>query len=134
MKEVAACRRGSRVAASHALGPERRVQFAGRARTAHPGGNPVRLEGIAVNLGPAPGNSASEQRVVQLVVCIGLKAAPRSSLSVQVGQTCIATPVQLGADIDQALRPVDQRGQSIGRERIDRVDTGQTVLCVHAAA
>jgi hypothetical protein len=39
----------------------------------------------------------------------------------------IGMMVHAGAEIDQPLRPFDQRGEDIGRERVDREDMRQAV-------
>lgn len=63
-------------------------------------------------------------RVVQLAFCIGLGALPGPFSPGDVPQAGVGTAVHAGAQVDQALRLLDQSGQDVGRKGVDGEEAG----------
>ena len=110
------------------LGPMSLIEIILSARTAHLGGNPARVNRVRQNILPAPGDSERQQRVVKFAVRVGLRSVPRPFFPQQVFESGIAGAVKAGAQVNEALRLVNQRGQHIGRESIDGEHVRKTIF------
>lgn len=103
------------------------VEIVRRAWTAHPGRDPSRLQRIRRHAGPAPRHCECQQHVVQLALAIGLRNGPRAPAPLQIIEMRAHATVHAGAEINQPRRPLDQRGQHLGRQRVDGEQMPQSV-------
>src|SRR4051794_8099990 len=107
------------------LGEVPEPQVVGSAGAAHPRGDPARIHCIAENVGPEPGDGCGEGGDEQLAVRIGPPcgvAAP--VLAVEAGSSAV---VITAAEVDQAMRTVDERGEQVRGDDIDGQNSGPGV-------
>jgi hypothetical protein len=102
------------------LGQVAESQVVGRAGAAHPRGHPARVDRVAEHVRPDPGDGSGERRDEELAVRVG----PRRPLAapVHAGQVRSSAAVHAAAEVDQALRAIEKRGEQIRRDHVDRQD------------
>ena len=106
----------------------RLIDVVGRALPAHLGRDPAGRHRIRQHIGPKARDGESQHDIVQLALAISCRSVP-APLAPQdiVEKFAFGSLVHARAQIDEALRPFDQRGQDIGRERVDGEDMRQAV-------
>ena len=77
---------------------------------------------------PAARDGEGDQHVAQLAVGIGRGAVPGAPSPGEIVEIGARAAVHAGTQIDEAIRPLDQRRQDIGREDIDGEDLRQSVF------
>lgn len=70
----------------------------------------------------------------QLAVAIGLGAVPAAGGPVEVVEAVVAADVHVASQVDQPVRPVDQPGQEVGGEGVDRQHPGMPLRAGVAVA
>jgi hypothetical protein len=103
------------------------LQVVRRARAAHPGCHPAWRYGIAQHLRPAARDSEGQHGIVQLALGVRRRSVPPPLAPEDVVEVGIGMLVHAGAQIDQALRPLDQGRQDVGGERVDGEDLRQPI-------
>jgi len=102
------------------LGEVSLLQVVGGAGAAHPGGHPAWVHRVAGYVGPAPGDNKSEGGHEQLAVAVGLDSVPPAGRPVQVSQAVVAAAVHAAGEVDEPVRALDQAGQQVRRQGVDR--------------
>ena len=111
------------------LGQVGLIDIVGRARAAHPGRHPAGLQRVREDAGPTPGNGEGERRIMELALGIGRRAVAATLFPEDVVEIGVGVVMHAGTEIDEAFRPLDQRGQNVGRQCVDREDMRQTIGC-----
>jgi hypothetical protein len=102
------------------LGEVPEPQIVGRTGAAHLRGHPAGVHRVAERVRPYPGDGSGERGDEELAVRIGARrtvAAP-----VHAGQAGSTTAVHAAAEVDQALRAVDERGEQVRGDHVDGQD------------
>jgi hypothetical protein len=66
------------------------------------------------------GNSKSKGGHEELAVAVGLDSVPAAGRPVQVSQAVVAGAVHAAGEVDEAVRALDQAGQQVRRQGVDR--------------
>jgi hypothetical protein len=109
------------------------IEIVRRAGAAHAGRHPSRLQGVREHVRPTAGDGEGDENVVQLALRVGLGRSPGAFFPQEVVDVRRRAAVHAGTQVDEPLRPLDQRGQDIGRERVDGEDLGKPVLGLDAS-
>src|SRR4051794_21240609 len=109
------------------LSQVRLAEIAWRAAATHLGRHPPRVNRVRLDVRPQPGDGEGQQDVVQLGVRVRLRAAPAPPYPLQIVEYKIPAEVHAGAEIDQPFGSLDERGQQVRRERVDREHVLQPV-------
>ena len=107
----------------------RLIHIVGRAGAAHLGRHPAGLQRVRENAPPTPGNGEGEHRIMELALGVRGRAVPAALLPEDVVEVGIGMVMHAGTEIDEPFRPLDQRGQDVGRQRVDREDVWQAIGC-----
>ena len=109
------------------LSEMRLIHIIGRAWAAHLGGYPARLQRIRQHIRPQAGDGEGQHGIMQFALGIGCRSVPAPLSPEDIVQIRVGMVMHARAQIDQSLWPLDQRGEDIGGERVDREDVRQTV-------
>ncbi len=96
------------------------ARSSGAPRPAHLGGHPPRLDGVAQHIRPPPGHPEGQRHVEQLGVRVRLRPVPPPLGPLDVVEAGRPASVHARAEIDQPPRPIDQSGEHVGGQHVDR--------------
>jgi hypothetical protein len=102
------------------LGEVPEPQIVRRTGAAHLRRHPARVHRVAEHVGADPGDGSGERGDQQLAVRIGARRAVAAP--VHAGQAGSTAAVHAAAEVDQALRAVDERGEQVRGDHIDGQD------------
>src|SRR5206468_4794490 len=86
---------------------------------AHPRGHPARVDGVAEHIRPYAGDRNGERCDEEFAVRVGARCAAAPVDAVEFGSPAA---VCAAAEVDEALRLVDERGEQVGGDDVDGQD------------
>src|SRR5919202_4057536 len=95
-------------------------QIVGRTWSTHPRRHPARVHGVAEHFRPYPSDGKGERGEEQLAVGVG--PVPVPAAPVDAGQAGPSAAVLTAAEVDQALRAIDERSEEVRSDDVDRQD------------
>ncbi len=95
-------------------------EVVGSTRSAHSGGHPAGVDGIAVHIGPDASDSDGESGDEQLAVRV--RAGPASSAPVHAGHIGSPPVVHAAAEVYEPVRAIDEGGKHVRSDDVDRHD------------
>src|SRR5690348_9317872 len=95
-------------------------QVAGCRGAAHLGRHPARVDGVAEYVRPSTGQGERERGCLALTLGGGLSGVPLPISPVDAPRRPATCVLQSAAEVDQPVRAVDQRGQQVGGEGVQR--------------
>ena len=101
------------------LGEVTHFEVVGCSGSAHLCGNPAWIDRVADDIGPVSRDREREGSHEQLTVAVGLGLVPGTLRPVDVVEGRFAAAMHATAEVDEPIRPTDERGEHVRSQRVD---------------